>query len=130
MTKKDALVSQFERTVVNLREVLTKLETAKKDRAVLRDSAVKRFEIAFDSCWKTLKEKLRNEHGVDVLSPKKVFQEAFKQGIIENENIWLDITDTRNETSHTYNEEMAEKVLASLPKACSTMEKLLWKLKK
>ena len=130
MTKQEALISQFEKTVGNLREVLVKLEKEKKDRAVFRDSAIQRFEIAFDVCWKTLKEKLRDEYGVDSASPKKTFQEAFKQAIIDNEPIWLEMTDMRNETSHTYNEELAVSVLKRLPSACDALEKLLWKLKK
>ena len=130
MTKKEALISQFEKTVTNLREVLTKIETEKENKAVFRDSAIQRFEIAFDICWKTLKERLRGEYGIDVASPKKCFQESFKQGILSDEPIWLDMTDMRNETSHTYDEALAEQVLKRLPLACTALENLLWKLKK
>ena len=130
MTKKEALISEFEKTVVNLREVLTKLEATPSERAIFRDSTIQRFEIAFDVCWKTLKEKLRDDFGIDSASPKKCFREAFKQGIIENNAVWLDMTDMRNETSHTYNEALAETVLKRLPDACASLEQLLWKLKK
>lgn len=134
MTKNEALNAQFERTVSNLKEVLEKIKTAPtSDRAVFRDSAIQRFEIAFDVCWKTLKEKLRADYGTDSQSPKKCFQEAFKQGIIENDTVWIDMTDMRNETTHTYNEVFAESVLAKLPAASAAFEKLLetlWKLKK
>src|SRR3989338_3352018 len=130
MMKSEALSLQFERTVANLREVLEKIKTASVGRAVFRDSAIQRFEIAFDVSWKTLKEKLREKYGVECVSPKKCFQEAFKQGIIENDTIWLDITDIRNETSHAYNESFAEAVLARLPEICTAFEKLTWKLKK
>lgn len=129
MTKREALTTQFERTVANLREVLEKIKTAGDDRAVFRDSAIQRFEIAFDVCWKTLKETLREKYGVECVSPKKCFQEAFKQGIIENDALWLDITDMRNETSHAYNETFAETVLARLPEISTALEKLAWKLK-
>lgn len=129
MNKQEATLSQFGKTVSNLREVLTKLEGEKENRAVFRDSAIQRFEIAFDICWKTLKTKLQNDYGIATASPKKCFQESFKQGIIDNDTIWLDMTDMRNETTHTYNEALAESVLARLPQACSALEKLLWKLR-
>lgn len=129
MTKNEALINQFEKTIANLGEVLAKLEDAKDERAIFRDSAIQRFEIAFDVCWKTIKEKLREKYGVDCASPKKCFQEAFKQGIIGNDVIWLDLTDMRNETAHAYNETFAETVLAKLPEALKTFESLLWKLK-
>lgn len=128
--KNKVQIEQFERTVNNLKEVLGRLETAGDDRAVFRDSAIQRFEIAFDVCWKTLKETLRQEYGVEAVSPKKVFQESFKQGIIENDEVWISMTDMRNEASHAYNEKFAEKVVGELPKVHATLEQLLWKLKK
>ncbi len=128
--KNEAQIAQFEKTVRNLKEVLEKLETAGENRAIFRDSAIQRFEIAFDLCWKTLKEKLRQDFGVEAASPKAVFQEAFKQKFIDNDAIWLAMTDMRNETPHAYNEQFAEKVLLELPKVHETFGQLLWKLKK
>jgi nucleotidyltransferase substrate binding protein (TIGR01987 family) len=131
--KNEAQIAQFEKTVKNLKEVLEKLKTVgQKDRdyAVFRDSAIQRFEIAFDVCWKTLKERLRQEYGVEANSPKKVFQESFKQGLINNDDIWLKMTDMRNETSHAYNELFAEKVYLELPNILKAFEQSLWKLQK
>lgn len=48
MTKNDAQIVQFEKTITNLKEVLEKVKTAGKERAIFRDSAIQRFEIAFD----------------------------------------------------------------------------------
>lgn len=79
---------------------------------------------------KTLKEKLRQDYGVEAVSPKKVFQEAFRQSLVENDTVWLSMTDMRNETSRAYNEQFAEKVLAELPKVHEAFEQLLWKLKR
>jgi nucleotidyltransferase substrate binding protein (TIGR01987 family) len=129
ITKHHAIIDQFSKAVSNLREVLEKLKSAGDDRAFFRDSAIQRFEIAFDLSWKTLKEKLRLEYGVDALSPKTSFRESFKQGLLENNSIWIEMTDTRNETSHTYDESFAESVLLQLPPICDAFEKLLWKLK-
>ncbi len=130
MTKDQAQINQFEKTVNNLKEVLEKIETSGENRVIFRDSAIQRFEISFDLCWKALKEVLRAEYGVEANSPKKVFQEAFKQGIIENDSIWLTMTDMRNETSHAYDETFAENVIGELPGIALSLENLLWKLKK
>ena len=129
MTKNEAQLAQFEKTVKNLKEVLERLKVPGPDYEVFRDSAIQRFEIAFDVCWKTLKEKLRQEYGVEAISPKKVFQESFKQGLIENDAVWISMTDMRNETSHVYNEQFAEKVVLELPNIQVALEQLLWKLK-
>ena len=128
--KNEAQIAQFEKTVNNLKEVLERLKTGGPDHVFFRDSAIQRFEIAFDMCWKTLKEKLRGEYGVDINSPKKAFEESFKQNLLENNAIWVRMTDMRNETTHAYSEEFAEKVLAELPKIYTALEQVLWKLKK
>ena len=130
MTKDEALLVQFGKALDALKEVLDKLPEAGENHAIFRDSAVQRFEIAFDSCWKTLKEQLLVRYGVTVASPKKAFQEAFKQGIVADDAAWLDFTDMRNETTHTYSEETAEKVLRALPLAQEKMRDLLWTLQK
>lgn len=130
MIKEQVMQEQFIKSVANLREVLEKIKTTQNDRAVYRDSAIQRFEIAFDLAWKTLREKLRTTYGIDAPSPKKCFQEAFKQGIIDDGTIWIDMTDMRNETTHAYNENFAESALAKLPDICLTFEKLAWKLQK
>ena len=73
---------------------------------------------------------MREKYGVETASPKPIFKEAFKQGIIENDGIWLAMTDMRNETSHAYNEKFADKVLIDLPQMCEALKSLLWKLEK
>jgi len=128
--KEQALQTQFAKSVANLREVLEKIKTVQTDRAVYRDSAIQRFEIAFDLAWKTLREKLRADYGVDAPSPKKCFQEAFKQGIIDNDTVWIEMTDMRNETTHAYDETFAESALTKLPDVVTAFEKLVWKLQK
>ena len=130
MTKNEAQIVQFEKSLKNLGAVLEMIKSTQENHDIFRDSSIQRFEIAFDLCWKTLKEYLREKYGVETASPKKVFQEAFKQGVIDNGTVWLTMTDMRNETSHAYDELFAEKVLVELPEVYTTLEKLLWILKK
>ena len=39
---------------------------------------------------------------------------AFKEGIIENGEAWMDMIRHRNLTSHTYNEDTAEEVVSAI----------------
>ncbi len=130
MTKNEAQLIQFEKSLKKLGDVLEMMKNTHENHDVFRDSAIQRFEISFDLGWKTLKEYLREKYGVETASPKKVFQEAFKQGVIDNEDVWLTMTDMRNETSHIYDELFAEKVFIELPAVHLALEKLLWILKK
>ena len=58
--------------------------------------------------WKTLKRALEYE-GLHPNTPRESLKEAFKVGWLHDEDVWLDILDQRNTTSHVYlSEELAE----------------------
>ena len=120
MTKFDSLRGDFEAVLGRLDEALT----LPKD-AIVRDSAIQRFEIAFELCWKTLKAFLEEAHNASCTSPQTCFREAFKQGIIENDPFWLDVAKLRNYTVHTYDETLADYVYERLPDALTRFRTVL-----
>ena len=124
-TKFTSLLKDFDKAVARLDEIL---QMKKND--VVRDSAIKRFEIVFDLGWKTLKACLEERYNAPCASPRACFREAFSQGLIPHDEFWIDVTSFRNYTVHTYKETLAEKVYAGLPKALEYFQKLLDILKK
>jgi nucleotidyltransferase substrate binding protein (TIGR01987 family) len=74
-----------------------------------RDGVIKRFEFTFELLWKTLKIYLENQ-GIIVRSPRESFKEAFKLNLIEDEKVFLDMLKDRNETTHIYDKETADKI--------------------
>ncbi len=79
----ESIKKDFQKAVERLKEVL---QLEKDD--VTRDSAIKRFEIAYELAWKLLKVLLAEE-GIICNSPRSCFKEAFSAGIIEYDNRWL-----------------------------------------
>ena len=69
------------------------------------------------------------EQGIHRESPRACFKEAFSQGIIEYEEIWLEMLKLRNQTAHIYNENLAEKIYSRLPEVLSRFENLPGKIK-
>lgn len=90
----------------------------------IRDSAIKRFEMAFDLAWKTLKTYLEIEKGLVCHSPKDCFRQAYQAKVIDYDEFWLEITDWRNETVHIYDEDLAEKIYKILPKVLTYFQQL------
>lgn len=126
MSKLKSLIENFEKSVSRLKEVLD----VKEKNKIIRDSAIKRFEIAFDIAWKAVKTFLEEKKGIICHSPKDCFRQAYEQNIVEYDDFWLEMTDYRNNTAHTYKEELADEVFATLPKILSYLEKLLAVIKK
>ncbi len=68
-----------------------------------KDGVIQRFEFTFEPLWKTLKLFL-DDQGILTKSPKETLQESFRFELIQNEEIFLDMLEDRNRTSHLYNQ--------------------------
>ena len=119
MTKFEATIKQFENALTRFREVMA---VPKND--IVRDSAIQRFEFTLDLSWKMAKAFLEEKKGVVCVSPKECFRESYRQGLIEYSDEWIKFVDMRNETVHTYKEEVAEKIYVYLPIALKHFEAL------
>lgn len=119
MTKFEATIQEFKEAVGELDRALQR----PKDE-FLRDSSIKRFELAFDLSWKTIKAYLEDQ-GIFCTSPVGCFKEAYHQKLIEFDEQWLELTKTRNKTVHTYDEKLAEEVYIQLPEALKYFKILL-----
>ena len=119
-SKFEIMQKEFEEAVQGLEEVLQK----PKDE-FMRDSAIKRFELAFDLAWKSTKA-FSEKEGLSCTSPVSCFKEAYRQGLIGYDDIWIKgFVETRNKTVHTYDEKLAEEVYAALPNILESFRKLL-----
>lgn len=71
---------------------------------------VQSFEICFELSWKVLKDYLK-ETGIAAFTPRDVIKESFAANIIKNGQIWIDMTNDRNASSHEYNMEKINIIL-------------------
>jgi nucleotidyltransferase substrate binding protein (TIGR01987 family) len=120
MRKTASLRADLAATITRLDEALA----LPKD-SIVRDSAIQRFEISFELCWKYLKAFLEEEHNVRCTSPRTCFRAAFKNGVLEDDPFWIDLTTLRNYTVHTYNEDLADHVYSRLPEAARRFREVL-----
>lgn len=80
----------------------------------VRDGVIQRFEFCTELAWKTVREYLIEQGYADINSPKAVMKTAFSDGLLTNENGWLEILESRNITSHVYDEKTAETIFESI----------------
>lgn len=118
------IIKDFERAVQKLEEVLS-LER----NEIIRDSAIKRFELCFDLAWKSIKNFAKME-GLECYSPRECFKIAFQLKLIEYDEKWLEMIGDRNLTVHVYKEEIAEAVYEKLPEYLKMFKNFLRRLKK
>jgi nucleotidyltransferase substrate binding protein (TIGR01987 family) len=110
----------------NLQNALENLERAiqiPKDRELVAEGTIHRFEITIELFWKTLRRAIRYE-GTKVETSRESLREAFRIGWLEDEQVWLDMLDSRNTTSHEYlAEELASNNYEDIKKVTPILRK-------
>lgn len=122
----------MERLSLKYKDALESLGTLKdilKENfsVIIRDASIQRFEYTFEAFWKFIKEYLKEKEGIITNSPKSCFRELFSLGFIsEDETVKLqEMTDKRNDTSHTYKEKVAQNIYNKIAEYALLMEKIL-----
>ena len=120
-------------SLANLEKAISNLEKAvaiPKDRELVVEGTIQRFETAIELFWKTLKRSLEFE-GLNPKTPRDSEKEAFKIGWLHDEQVWLDMLDSRNTTSHQYlDEELIENNYEDVKKVTPTLRSVLADLHK
>lgn len=81
---------------------------------VVRDGAIQRFEFCAELAWKAAQDYMQAQGYLDVHSPKAVMRKAYAEHIITDEAGWLALLDARNQTSHLYDDAVADAVYQAI----------------
>ena len=92
-----------------------RLDTSDDDLLeTVRAGVIQNFEVTYEQCWKMMKRWLEEYIGkayVDNANTRReLFRLAARSQLITEVQRWMDYHDERNQTSHTYNEEIAQGV--------------------
>ena len=124
----------MERLTLRYRDTARALRTLKEVIAepfsiIVRDATIQRFEYTFEAFWKFIREYLKEREGIVANSPKTCFKEIFSLGFVdEEETVALqEMTDRRNDTSHTYKEAVAQNIYKEIKGFAVLIEKVLAK---
>jgi nucleotidyltransferase substrate binding protein (TIGR01987 family) len=83
---------------------------------LVRDATIQRFEFTFELVWKTLKLYLERQ-GYECGGPRPTLKKAFSEKLIptpEEADIWLQMLDDRNLTTHAYDEALANRIYENI----------------
>ena len=107
MTKLENKYENFGNAVNRLNEANVTYKR-NSDNDIYQDALIKRFEFTFELAWKTLREFMIDQgYSLEILSPKGVISFAWREGIIQNEELWLNMLNARNMTAHDYGRELS-----------------------
>lgn len=128
MENNDRLILEQNKLIDVLRRLEELLADPIDSHKAIVDATIQRFKFTYELFWRWLRLVIKEE-GVEVNFPKAVLKEAYKAGMINNEEIWLKMLKDRSLTSHAYNEDLAISIYDNIKTYASLIKEVLEKYK-
>jgi nucleotidyltransferase substrate binding protein (TIGR01987 family) len=122
------LVHELDKVLKTLSEAVKFAEDVKANEMkfkIARDACIQRFEYSIELSWKIAMKVL----GSQTKFPKQAVREMARGGLIDSAEEWLDFIEARNDSSHSYDEVVAQKVYAQILKFGVRADDLLTRLR-
>lgn len=119
MDDMDLDISSFSKAVERLSDGLEELEQY-PELSSIRDGVIQRFEFTYELAHKTLRRYLSisaaSKKEIDTMVFPDLIRTGNEQGLLLSDwPVWKGYRQSRNDTSHTYDEEKAQRVMDKIP---------------
>ena len=89
------------------------------------------FEFTHELAWNVFKDYLEHKGFVDLIGSRDATRMAFKNGLLEDGDVWMAMIKARNQSSQSYNLQLAEEIVDDiLTVFYPAFEKMAQKFKK
>ena len=83
-----------------------------KDK-LMEEGLIQRFEYTHELAWKVMKDYLEYQGVNDIVGSRDAIRQTLQVGIISDER-WMDSIRDRNLTSHNYDDDTAQSIVANI----------------
>lgn len=108
--------TRWEQRFENYLKALIQLESAVKlsEERELTDlekqGLIQAFEFTHELAWHVIKDYFFFQGNSEIIGSRDASREAFKVGLVQDGDGWMEMIKSRNKTSHTYNEDIASEI--------------------
>ncbi len=79
-----------------------------------RQGLIQAFEFTHEVAWNLMKDWFDFQGNSEISGSRDATREAFRMGIIQDGEIWMEMIKSRNQSSHTYNLETASEIATAI----------------
>lgn len=108
MRRIDTVRENFQNALRSLNDAVTQAKTDLEN-----DGVIQRFEFTCELFWKLLKIHLENE-GIVAHTPKECFRQAYRIGLLGEEERFVRMVEDRNLSVHLYNQRASREVIGRI----------------
>jgi nucleotidyltransferase substrate binding protein (TIGR01987 family) len=103
----------FEKAIALLQEAVN-LTKERSLTELEEQGLIQRFEFTHELAWNVLKDYFEDQGNTLITGSRDATREAFNKSLIKDGEGWMDMIISRNKSSHTYNEEVAEEIVRKI----------------
>ena len=78
------------------------------------EGLIQRFEYTHELAWNVMKDYLKFQGNTEIGGSRDATREAFKINLIENAQVWMNMIKSRNQSSHTYDQDTAHEIFMAI----------------
>ena len=82
---------------------------------------IQAFEFTHELAWNTLKDFLEARGTANLSGSRDAMRQAFATGLIENGGVWMDMIQSRNISTHTYDLKTAGAIASAIASSKSVL---------
>jgi len=104
----------------NFNKALTLLSVAvqtaseRKLNQLEEEGLIQRFEYTHELAWNVMKDYLLYQGINNITGSRDAIRKAFQEGLLEDGEGWMSTIESRNKTSHTYNEKTVKEIVSDV----------------
>jgi len=99
----------FQKALSQLRKAV-ELSQERPLSDIERQGLIKAFEFTHELAWNVMKDYFEYQGAISIMGSRDATREAFQRNLISDGAGWMKMIKSRNMTSHTYNEEVADEI--------------------
>jgi nucleotidyltransferase substrate binding protein (TIGR01987 family) len=77
---------------------------------IIKQGLIQSFEFTYELAWKVMQDYAEYQGNTNITGSRDAIRAAARTALISKANLWMEMIESRNSTSHTYNEETANEI--------------------
>lgn len=98
--------SNLKKAFAQLKKFIEKTDLNEMEKQGL----IQAFEYTYELSWNTIKDYYEYQGETGIQGSRDAFRLAIKRGLVKEDELWMDMIQSRQKTAHTYNEKTANEI--------------------
>lgn len=106
-------LSNYQKALTQLADAI-QLANSRPLTELEKQGLIQAFEFTHELAWNVMKDYFLFQGNPDITGSRDAIREAFNKGLIQDGEHWMEMIKSRNQSSHTYNQNVANDIILKI----------------